>query len=180
MRCQLFAMLLAAAGLARAAGLYGGQLPVTAVDFTPAVQEKMHWYGEQEIPGLKAAILTSVSRAVARKELPPGLTVSITVRDIAPTRPTQAQSAGSPTLDIVHTKFIGGAELVGEVRDADDKLLTTVKYRDFPLTLNMGSMSFDPWADAQRAFDGFAQKLAASCARLPAHVHGAAPPSPSG
>src|SRR5689334_17278472 len=79
---------LAAALFGAPTTLAAGQLPVAAVEFSPAVQEKLALYGAQENATLQAAVLESVSRAAAHTALPEGLTVTITVRDLAPTRPT--------------------------------------------------------------------------------------------
>ncbi len=87
----------------------------------------------------------------------------MTVRDITPTHPTRKQLADDPAVDLTQTKFIGGAELAGEVRDANRQRLATVTYRHFPQTLALGSASPDPWADARLAIDQFAVKLAAAC-----------------
>ena len=163
------AIIAVAVATLRATALVAGQLPVAAVDFTPVVQEKLRLYGTQESATLQAAILESVSREAARTTLPEGLTVTVTVRDIAPTHPTSQQATEDPTLDVVHTRYAGGAELVGEVRDANQHVLTTVRYRNFTPTLRLGAKSFDPWADARLAIDGFAVKLAKACGKLAAH-----------
>jgi hypothetical protein len=99
----------------------------------------------------------------------PGLTVPITVQHLPPTHPTRQQLSDDPTLDILRTRYLGGAELTGQVRDADQRVLTTVHYRHFPLTLKLGSRSSDPWADARVAIDEFAARLAAAWRTLPGH-----------
>jgi hypothetical protein len=95
----------------------------------------------------------------------------VTVEDLAPTRLTRKQLADNPSLDVVRSKSLGGAELKGEVRDAERRLLTTVSYRYFAPTLPLGSASRDPWADARLAIDGFAGKLADACRKLPPPPH---------
>jgi hypothetical protein len=158
-----------AAGLLRASALPAGQLPVSEVDFTPAAQEKMQSYGEQERATLQSAILVAVSREAARDTVPAGLTVKITVQDVAPTHPTRQLLTQDPTLDIIRTRYLGGAELSGTVRDPDQRVLTTVHYRHFPMTLKLGSRSADAWADARVAIDEFAARLAAACRKLTRH-----------
>lgn len=143
-----------------------GQLPVAAVEFSPEVQDKLRQYGAQEAAVLQAAILESVSRAAARATLPEGLTVTITVRDVAPTRPTRQQSADDPALDVMHSRYLGGAALVGEVRDARQQLVATVRHRYFPASLREAAMSPDPWADARLAIDQFSARLIKACRRL--------------
>jgi hypothetical protein len=160
------AVIAVAAGLLRVPALPAGQLPVSEVDFTPAAQEKMQWYGQEVRATLQSAILVAVSREAARAAVPPGLRVAITVQDLAPTHPTRQQLADDPTLDVLRTRYLGGAELTGQVRDVDQRVLTTVHYRHFPLTLKLGSRSSDPWADARVAIDELAARLAAAGRKL--------------
>ena len=143
-----------------------GLLPVAAVEFSPEAQDKLRQYGAQEAAVLQSAILESVSRAAARATLPDGLTVTITVRDVAPTRPTRQQSADDPALDVMHSRYLGGAALVGEVRDARQQLVATVRHRYFPASLREAALSPDPWADARLAIDQFATRLIKACRRL--------------
>jgi hypothetical protein len=156
-----------AAALSLAPAALAGAFAEVQVDFAPAALAKMqHQYGEGEVATLRSAILAAVSRASRKVQTPAGLQVSITVRNVAPTHPTRKQSADNPSLDVVHTKYIGGADLVAEVRDAGRHLLTKVTYRHFPQTLALGSNSVDPWADARLAIEDFAIKLAAACQNL--------------
>jgi hypothetical protein len=157
-----------AAGSLLAPALLAGELPVSAIDFSPAVTAHLQdSYGADESAVLRAAILAAVSRETARVAIPAGLTVTATVREIAPTHPTRKQLGDDPAVDVTRTKFIGGAALAGEVRDANQHVLATVTYRYFPQTLQLGSVSLDPWADARLAIDQFAVKLAAACRDLP-------------
>jgi hypothetical protein len=140
--------------------------PAPLVDFAPAVFANMRdRYGSDEMAVLRAAIVTAVSRATAGL-VPDGATVAVTVRDIAPSHPTRRQQAVEPAVDPTRTKFIGGADLAGEVRDAHGHVLVSIMYRYYPLTLGMASPVPDPWADARLAIDQFAAKLAAACRRI--------------
>ena len=139
------------------------QAPQVAVVFAPAVTQKFEAYGEDEAAVLRSAIVSAVARATAGEQVPAGLLLTVIVQDVEPTRPTRAQAAADPTLDIVRTKYLGGAQLAGEVRDASQRLLRTVSYRYHPSDINLGSVSRDPWADARLAIDQFAVELAAAC-----------------
>ncbi|HEY7964896.1 MAG: hypothetical protein ACHP9U_04040 [Steroidobacterales bacterium] len=150
-----------------AAAVSAGQLPVTAVEFTPEVQDKLRQYGAPEAAVLQAAILESVSRAAARTTLADGLTVTITVRDVAPTRPTRQQSADDPALDVMQTRYLGGAALVGEVRDARQQLVATVRHRYFSPAIRDAALSPDPWGDARLAIEQFTARLIKACRKLP-------------
>ncbi|HYL70159.1 MAG TPA: hypothetical protein VEY89_02510, partial [Candidatus Dormibacteraeota bacterium] len=95
-----------------------------------------------------------------------GLAVTITVSDLAPTRPTRQQSADAPALDVMHTRYLGGAALVGEVRDAHQQLVATVRHRYFSPSIREAAMSPDPWGDARLAIDQFSARLIKACRKL--------------
>jgi hypothetical protein len=156
-----------------------GQPPAATVDFAPAVRARMHAYGEEEADTLRSAIVAAVARETRRIDLPAGAVISVTVRDLAPTHPTRRQLADEPAMDAARTHYRGGAELVGEVRDANRQLLATVTYRHFAPTLVEGSASLDPWADARLAIDGFAAKLALSLRPGPARGYRRTPTPPA-
>ena len=154
---------LIATGAVLASVLAAAPGAATTVTFAPAAAEKMHAYGDAERATLQSAILTAVSREMSRRAVPAGLAISVTVKDITPTRPTREQASADPTLDVVSTRYLGGAVLSGEVRDASQRVVATVSYSHFVPTLRLGSRSFDPWADARLAIEQFAVKLAAAC-----------------
>lgn len=154
-------------GLLLATALPGAQLPEATVEFAPAVAASLRdRYGEDETAVLRSAIVTAVARETHAVTVPPGLTVTVTVRDIAPTRPTRAQQTKDPAIDVERTQFIGGADLAGVVRDSNGHVVANVMYRYYPPTLEMGSAARDPWADARRAIDQFTVKLGAACRRI--------------
>lgn len=134
------------------------------VNFAPAVA--MASYGESERTTLEAAVDAALARATRKAPLPAGVSIQVTFEQLAPSHPTHAQQMADPAVDPIRTHFLGGAELVGVVRDASGHVLTTVKYSHFPPTLRLGSVSLDPWADARLAIDQFAVKLAAACRDL--------------
>jgi hypothetical protein len=170
--CAAIAALAALAGAAFLTALAAaGQPPAATVDFAPAVSARMH-------DTLRSAIVAAVARETRRIDLPAGAVISVTVRDVAPTHPTRRQLADEPAMDAARTHYRGGAELVGEVRDANRQLLATVTYRHFAPTLVEGSASLDPWADARLAIDGFAAKLALSLRPGPARGYRRTPTPP--
>jgi hypothetical protein len=136
------------------------------VVFAPAVSDRMAAYGEGERATLESAVDTAVTRAVRQVSLPAGVTIQVTVEDLAPSHPTREQLMANPAVDPTRTHFLGGAELAGTVRDSSGHVLTTVTHRYFPATLGLGSASKDAWADARLAIDQFALKLAAACREL--------------
>ena len=154
-------------GLLLVTALPGAQLPEATVDFAPDVVASLRdRYGEDEMAVLRSAIVTAVARETRRVTVPPGLSVTVNVRDVAPTRPTPRQLANDPALDMERSKFIGGADLAGVVRDAKGHVVADVMYRYYPPTLEMGSSALDTWADARLAFAQFAVKLGAACRRI--------------
>jgi len=156
-----------AVALLLAASLAAAPLAVTGIDFAPAVNAKWREYGKPEAATLRKTIRAAVAGQNECSGLPEGVAVNVTVEDLAPTRPTRQQSLDNPSLDVVRSKSLGGAELKGELLDGQQHVLTTVSYRYFAPTLYEGSVSLDPWADAQLAIDGLARKLAAACRNLP-------------
>jgi len=136
---------------------------VTAVDFAAPLTVKLQGYGADEAPVLRSAILVAVSRETARLAIAKTLTATIVVEDIAPTHPTRKQLGDNPALHAVRSKSLGGAEMTGYLRDQDQHVVATVTLRHFAPTLEEGSASADPWADARLAIDRFAAKLAAAC-----------------
>jgi hypothetical protein len=147
--------------------LLAAELAVTQVDFAPAVSDKLKDYGDAEGATLTDAIVAAVNRRSAQCAVAPGLALTVTVEDLAPSRLTRKQLDDNPSLDVERSKSLGGAELKGEVRDARQRVLTTVSYRYFAPTITVGSPARDPWADARLAIDGFAEKLASACRDLP-------------
>jgi len=146
--------------------------PAASVSYAPAVQQDLQdRFGAAEGDALRADILAAISRQMGKLAMPPGTAVSVTVTDLAPTRPTRRQQSDEPTLDPLLTQYLGGAELHGVVHDAAGRALRTVQYRYFAPDLRAGSVARDPWADAHLAIEGFAARLAAACKTLAAAPH---------
>jgi hypothetical protein len=138
------------------------------VDFSPPVQVKLQRYGKEEGAVLQARIEAAVVSACDKGKAPAGVTLAITVLDVVPSHATREQLNADPALDPVSTRFLGGADLTGSLRDGKSQVLATVKHRYFPPSLKWRSRSFDPWADANIAIEQFADKVGAACRRLPA------------
>jgi hypothetical protein len=141
----------------------------TAVDFAPAAAANMQRYGAAERATLQSAIVAAVSRESSCGIVAAGLVLTVTVDNVAPTHPTAKQLSDDPSLDVVRTRYLGGAELSGELRDASRRVVAAVTYRYYPQTLALGSVSHDPWADARLAIEGFAARLATACRDLGRH-----------
>jgi len=159
--------LILAASLLLGGALPAGEPPATTIEFAPAAAAKMQGYGEDERATLEAAIRAALAREAGKTPALAERQIVVTVEDVAPTHPTREQLARSPAAATVPTKFLGGAELAGEVRDANQHVVAKVTHRYFARSLELGSSSVDPWADARLAIDRFAVKLAAACRDLP-------------
>ena len=157
-----------AAGLLLAPALLAGELSAITIDFAPPVTTKLQRYGAAETAALRAAILAALARETGRVAMPASLAATVRVQDLAPTHPTRQQVSDDPAVDAVRTKYLGGAGLIGYVRDAQQHVVAVVTYRHFAPTLVEGSASLDPWADARLSIEQFAAKLAAACRDLPA------------
>jgi len=140
--------------------------PPTTVSFAPAVAGRMATYGEGERTTLESAVETALAGALRGSSLPSGVTIHVTLEELAPSHPTRAQLMADPAMDPTRTHFLGGAALSGEVRDASGRVLTKVSHRYFPPTIALGSASLDAWADARLAIDQFAARLAAAVRAL--------------
>jgi hypothetical protein len=139
-----------------------------AVNFDPALSALFQsTYGADEAGVLRSAILTALTNEASHAAIPDGLTLKVTVRKVLPTHPTMKQQLDNPSLSPARTRYLGGADLVGELRDSKQQVVATVDYRKFADVMAAGSPSLDPWADARQAIDGFAAKLAATWDKLP-------------
>jgi hypothetical protein len=154
-------------GLLLAGALSLAAPPATTVEFAPAVVAKMRTFGDDQREPLQQAIVAALAREAAKTPAMAALEIAVTVEDVAPTRPTPAQLAADPAMSPTRSKFLGGAQLRAEVRDADHHTLTVVNHSYFAPTLRLGSRAFDPWADARLSIDQFAVKLGAVCRALP-------------
>jgi len=144
-----------------------GAVPAT-VEFAPdAAAALQKTYGSREEGALRAAILAALGKEQRHDALPEGVSLKVTVRQVKPTHPTLQQQLDNPSLSAARTRYLGGADLVGEVRDARQQVLATVDYRNFADVPAAGSPSLDPWADARQAIEGFAAKFASAWERLP-------------
>jgi hypothetical protein len=156
------------AGVILAQVVFGQGSPQTSVDFAPAVTAQLRRdFGVNEADVLRSAILAALAKAESHEAIPDGVTLKVTVRELLPTHPTMKQQLDNPSLSPTRTRYLGGADLVGELRDSKQQVLATVDYRNFADVLPAGSPSLDPWADARQSIDAFAVKFAATWDKLP-------------
>jgi hypothetical protein len=151
-----------------APGVFAATSQEATVDFDPAVTALLQkTYGSHEAGVLRSAIQAALASRERGNALPDGLTLKVTVHRIAPTHPTMKQQLDDPSLSPARTRYLGGAALVGEIRDPKQQVLATVDYSNFVGVLPEGAPSLDPWADARVTISTFASKLAAAWDKLP-------------
>jgi len=156
------------ASLLLAQGVFAEASKDATVDFEPAVTASLQKaYGAKEADVLRSAILGALARPESHAAIPDGLTLKVTVRNVGPTHPTMKQQVDNPSLSPARTRYLGGADLVGELLDSKQQVLATVTYSNFVGVLAAGSPSLHPWADARRVIDTFAAKLTGSWDKLP-------------
>jgi hypothetical protein len=157
------------AGVLLANAVFAEASREATVDFDPAVTTMLQWtYGVKEAGVLRSDILAAVAKEERHAPIPDGLILKVTVRKVMPTHPTMKQQLDDPSLSPARTRYLGGADLIGELRDSKQQVLAIISYRNFADVLPAGSPSLDPWADARQAIDAFATKLAAAWDKLPA------------
>ncbi len=138
------------------------------VAFDPAVTALFQKdYGTNEAGALRSSIVAALAKEASHAAIPEGLTLKVTVRRVTPTHPTMKQQLDDPSLNPVRSRSLGGADLVGEVRNSTQQVVATVDYSNFADVLPAGAVSLDPWADARLAIDAFAAKFAATWDKLP-------------
>lgn len=148
------------------ANAYGAATPIQAqVAFSPPAEAKFERYGKSEELVLEGRILEAVTKA-CQEHLPLGASISVIVEDVAPTYPTREQLSGSPALDPVKTHYLGGATLTGHLLGDQGQVLKTVKSRYYPPSIEWRSYAYDPWSDADKAIEQFADQLGAACRNI--------------
>lgn len=145
------------------ANAFGAATPLSAqVAFSPPAEAKFQSYGKSEELVLQGRILEAVNKACGA-HLPAGVTVNVIVEDVAPTYPTREQLHDNPNLDPIQTHYLGGAALTGNLLGDHGQLLTTVKHSYYPPNIPQRSRFYDPWSDAERAIEQFADQLGVAC-----------------
>ncbi|MGB8326246.1 MAG: hypothetical protein WCE48_01570 [Steroidobacteraceae bacterium] len=142
-----------------------------AVTFSPALQAKLaSTYGREEAPVLRAYVTDAVGRALGQdataRARARGLRVAVVIVAAQASHPTRRQVSDNPSIDALLSTSLGGAELTGTVRAADGRVIASVSHEQFAPSLEIASAAGDPWADARRAIQEFATKLAARIAAI--------------
>lgn len=163
MRLVTLLSIAALAGMAATAVQAAPVGPVSeiAIAIGPELQDKADKYGEREFAVLSRELRQSVERSLRRAgALSPsgGGRLELVIADAKPNRPTLEQLSDRPGLSLL-SHGIGGAEVEGAYI-APDGTTTPLRYSWYEGDIRW-SWPSTTWADAEKAFDKFARRLAA-------------------
>lgn len=157
--------LLATMGLPLAEGAAISLAPVSIAD--PLQHQLDSRYGTAEAAVLRRAVKESLARALqsAGAAIAPNgvAVVEVTLEEATPSHPTSYQSGRNPAIDRQSSVSLGGAMLTAVLRGAQGQVIDRVSVRRYARNLAEVSNSPDPWADARRAIDILARRVALSC-----------------
>jgi hypothetical protein len=147
-----------------------GPVTIAPATFSPELEAKLaEDYGEREGAYLQARLQIRIERALARvgATVAPGAPIRIetTIISATPNKPTFEQLVRRPGLDYFHSISLGGAEVVGVLRGPDGAALGEVRHRYYGYDIRYNYAN-TTWYDADRAFTGFARKLANEYVRV--------------
>lgn len=149
-----------AGALCIAAPASAGSLKIEPIGFSPALQTKLErTLGEREGVHLQRMVARALDRAL--EDTPSGapVRIEVTIVDAQANRPTFRQLADNVSLDYSGSFGIGGAALTAILRDADGREIGQIAHRYYGHDIELAAYGPD-WADAQRAIDQFARKVA--------------------
>ncbi len=140
------------------------RIEIAPITFSPPLMAQLHDnFGDDEIPALQQLVSAAVDKALGSTACGKAVGVQIEIENAAPTRPTRSQMQKDPSIDFVHSKSVGGADLTGRLIGADGQVVATVPFRRYAPDIRTISAAAESWADARLAIDQFADKLSAAC-----------------
>lgn len=129
------------------------------IGYSTEFQEKLSEdYGMREGDKLSEDVRKDLEHAFNKAGVDPA-TVSVTIVDAKPNRPTMQQMSNQPGLDGIRSKSIGGMTLKGVAVDASGQVIGDVEY-DWYETNIENVIASSVWSDANRASRNFAKRLA--------------------
>lgn len=140
------------------------RVDIAPVTFSATLMTRLHdSLGNDEIPALQQLVTDAVHKQMASDACGNAISIQIQLEDATPTHPTRSQMLNDPSLDFLHSRSVGGAELTGRLIGADGRPVATVTYRRYAQDIHTISMAADSWADARITVDQFAAKLMGEC-----------------
>tara|TARA_R110002020_G_scaffold105874_3_gene246615 strand:- start:890 stop:1516 length:627 start_codon:yes stop_codon:yes gene_type:complete len=121
------------------------------------------FYGEDSLEELRQDLVEDITKRLQKEgfevaENAPA-TLVLTIENVKNNRPTFEQLSREPSLSY-QSYGIGGAELSGELLDANGTSLGTMDYRWYDSFIQNANYASGTWTDTQRAFDRFSRKVA--------------------
>ena len=119
-------------------------------------------YGDKDVAALAETLRKTVETELSAKGRlvpgsPNGARLELVLVDAKPNRPTFKQMADKPGLSM-QSFSIGGAEIKGDKVNADGgRIRLSSSWYESDIRWAQGQAT---WADAERAFDGFARRIA--------------------
>jgi hypothetical protein len=140
------------------------RVDIAPITFSAPLIARLHNdLGDEEIPALQQLVSSAVNKSIGSKACGKALRIQIQIEDAAPTHPTRWEMANDPSIDFLHSRSVGGADLTGRLLGADGRALATVSYRRYAPDIRTTSVVADAWADARLTVDQFASELAGAC-----------------
>jgi hypothetical protein len=151
--CTALALALAGAASAQPA-------PIITVAVGPPLAAKLKAYGAREVGDLQAELRDTVARAVDHAHGGPcrPVRVALTLVDATPNHPTFQQVGDNPSLDMLRSRSLGGADVVADLQCADGGR-ASVHERYYETDIRMVRAA-GVWTDAGIAFDHTAWRIA--------------------
>jgi hypothetical protein len=161
MRSRIPLLALAAALAAPGAALASAPPHVSEIHvvFGAKLEAKADDYGKRDLDALASDLKERVEAALKAKGLMSvgGAPLEIVITDAVPNRPTFAQLGRNPSLS-ARSIAVGGAAVEARVK-LDSGAIQTSSYSWWENDIR-NERGAATWSDADRAFDGFAHKLA--------------------
>ena len=140
------------------------RVDIAPITFSAPLVARLHKdFGDDEVPTLQQLVTKAVFKVMGLSACGKVVSIQIQIEDAAPTHPTRWQMANDPSIDFLHSKSVGGADLTGRLLGADGQPVATVKYRRYAPDIRTISIVADSWADARVTVDQFASELAGAC-----------------
>lgn len=129
-----------------------------SVNYAPEFIETLEDdYGLKEGEILAKEINKDLSRELTKAGVDVA-TVEVTILKAKPNKPTMQQLSDNLGLDYSRSISIGGMKMSADAMDASGNIISSLEYGWFENQLEYAGLT--TWADARRASDRFARKLA--------------------
>ena len=158
------------AGLGAALPLCAASVALARVTISAPLRAALHdRFGAEEGAVLEAAVAERLGRSLkvagASLDAAAALRIEVSIEDATPTHPTRHQLQLNPALDYLRSVARGGAHLRAVLRTADGRVLDSVEYDHYAMSLDETSLSADAWGDARLTIERFSEQVVKSWRR---------------